>query len=116
MKMAWAALAIAGLLIAVGVSFAASRLASPNIGLSSEPITAGSKLAPARTSADKPAARPKKRPKKKKPTPTVTTPAVPPATPPVAPPPVSDDHGGDDDSSGHGSGGSDDSGGHGSDD
>ena len=111
MKMAWAALAIAGLLIAVGVSYAASQLASPNVGISSEPITAGAKLAPARTVEAKPAPRvKKKRPKPKPPTPTVATPEPSPS-PPVAPP-VTDDHG--DDSGGHGGG--DDSGGHGSDD
>lgn len=117
--LAWGALALAGLLIAVGVSYAASRLASPNVGLSSEPIGAGAKLAPAKTTADRPPkakAKPKsKRPKKKRPPATTTTPPVQPPPPttstPSTPPrppvtPTTDDHGGgSDDSSGHGSGG-----------
>jgi len=42
----WAALAILGLLIAAGVSVAASSLASQQIGLASEPLNAGDALAP----------------------------------------------------------------------
>ena len=42
----WVALAIAGLLVAVAVAYAASRLASPHVGLSGEPISAGGHLAP----------------------------------------------------------------------
>jgi cytoskeletal protein RodZ len=137
MKMAWAVLAIVGLLIAVGVSFAASRLASPNIGLSSEPITAGLKLAPAKTTAARPAkTKPKPKRKRKRPaksaptatTPQVVTPPAPaqaPAPAPVQPQPVApsqppattpaaprkgDDHGG------RSPGSDDSSGGHGSDD
>lgn len=61
----WSALALAGVLIAVGVSYAASRLASPRVGLSSEPITAGAKLAPARADRDaKPKARRRTPPRK----------------------------------------------------
>ena len=110
MKMAWAALAIAGVLIAVGVSYAASRLASPDVGLSSEPITAGSKLAPARTVEARPPAA-KEKPKKKKPRkrpsrPTTTTPAAPPTGTTDSTPPrrraTDRRHGGDDDNSGAG--------------
>lgn len=43
----WAGLALAGLLIAVGVAIAAGNLASRQIGLASEPISAGDALAPA---------------------------------------------------------------------
>ena len=43
---AWIALALAGLLVAVAVAYAASRLASPHVGLSGEPISAGRRLAP----------------------------------------------------------------------
>lgn len=48
----WLGLALLGILIAAGVSIAASRLASQQIGLASEPISAGDALAPvARTHA-----------------------------------------------------------------
>jgi hypothetical protein len=42
----WLGLALLGILIAAGVSIAASRLASQQIGLASEPISAGDALAP----------------------------------------------------------------------
>jgi hypothetical protein len=45
--MRWFGLALLGLLIAAAVSIAASRLASQQIGLASEPVTAGDALAPA---------------------------------------------------------------------
>jgi hypothetical protein len=45
--MRWLGLALLGILIAVGVSIAASRLASQQIGLASQPISAGDALAPA---------------------------------------------------------------------
>jgi len=43
----WMGLALAGLLIAVGVAIAAGNLAGQQIGLASEPISAGDALAPA---------------------------------------------------------------------
>ena len=43
----WTGLALLGMLIAAAVSIAASRLASQQIGLASEPISAGDALAPA---------------------------------------------------------------------
>ena len=46
---AWFALALVGLLVAAGASLAASRLASQDIGLASEPLTAGDSLAPGTT-------------------------------------------------------------------
>src|SRR4051794_29798850 len=51
----WIALALVGLLVAVGVAYAASRLASPKVALTSEPVSAGAKLAP--PAARKPAPR-----------------------------------------------------------
>jgi hypothetical protein len=45
--MKWVGLALIGLLIAAAVAIAASRLASQQIGLASEPISAGDALAPA---------------------------------------------------------------------
>lgn len=44
----WTTLALLGILVAAAVSIAASRLASQQIGLASEPISAGDALAPAR--------------------------------------------------------------------
>ncbi len=43
----WVSLALVGLLVAAGVAIAASNLASRQIGLASEPISAGDALAPA---------------------------------------------------------------------
>lgn len=43
---AWTLAAVLGLALAAGVSWATSRLTSVRIGLASEPITAGSRLAP----------------------------------------------------------------------
>jgi hypothetical protein len=42
----WVGLAVLGILVAAAVSVAASRLASQEIGLSSQPISAGDALAP----------------------------------------------------------------------
>src|SRR5690348_14245136 len=42
----WVGLALLGIAIAAGISIAASRLASRQIGLASEPISAGDALAP----------------------------------------------------------------------
>ena len=42
----WTGLALLGVLVAAAVSVAASRLASQQIGLASEPISAGDALAP----------------------------------------------------------------------
>jgi hypothetical protein len=44
----WVGLALLGIAIAAAVSVAASRLSSQNIGLASEPLSAGRSLAPAR--------------------------------------------------------------------
>lgn len=56
--MRWFGLALLGLLIAAAVSIAASRLASQQIGLASEPVTAGDALAP-ETPKAYPASKPK---------------------------------------------------------
>lgn len=45
--MRWLGLALLGILIAAAVSIAASRLASQQIGLASQPVSAGDALAPA---------------------------------------------------------------------
>src|SRR5688500_9707978 len=41
----WSLAAVAGLLLAAGITLAASELSSQNIGLSSEPLSAGDRLA-----------------------------------------------------------------------
>jgi hypothetical protein len=83
----WVGLALLGLLIAAGVSIAASRLASQQIGLASEPISAGDALAPV---AQQPAKK-HRHPGGKATTPTVTTPpattTAPTTTETVAPEP-----------------------------
>jgi hypothetical protein len=47
--MRWLALALLGVVVAAAVAIAASRLVSQQIGLASEPISAGDALAPATT-------------------------------------------------------------------
>jgi hypothetical protein len=109
----WIVLALLGLLIAAGVAAAASRLASEQIGIASESVSAGDQLAPAvRQAASQTNPSPKPQPPPAEPETTTTE---------------SDDHGGDDDSgdddggddsggddhggedhSGHGGGGDDD--------
>lgn len=103
----WSLVALAGLVVAAGVSLGVRALTTEDVGLSSEPITAGEELAPpAARRADDPAAV----------APAPSTPA------PVSPPVVDDDGGDDDGGKGRGRGrsdgdsGSDDSGGSGSED
>ena len=50
----WLGLALLGILIAAAVSIAASRLASQQIGLASQPISAGDALAPGQVSEKPP--------------------------------------------------------------
>ena len=106
MKIAlWILGALAGVVLAAGVTYAASSLSTQRIGLSSEPVNAGRELAPRATATRTPTSTPTPKPKKKKkrrrpkptPTPRPTVTAVPTAVPTV------DDHGG--------KGGGDDSGG-----
>jgi len=79
----WGLLALAGLLVAVGVTTAATSLTSQRVGLQAEPLDAGERLAP----------------RERRATPTATP------TPRADPTPSAeaDDDGGDDDS-GHGRG------------
>ena len=119
----WALAALAGIVLVAGMTLAASRLSTLEVGLSSEPLQAGQALAPTATPAAKPKAtatpKPKKKKKRKRPRVVATPPPVAPvptvvAPPPVTPVPTVDDHGGSgsDDSGGDDRG----SGGHGSDD
>lgn len=78
----WLGLALLGILIAAGVSIAASRLASQQIGLASQPISAGDALAPAAQEKPKHHRSSQQSGNHRK-----TTPSRPPATP--SPPPIS---------------------------
>lgn len=107
----WFLGALAGVVLAAGVTYAASSLSTPRVGLSAEPPSAGADLAPRATATPTPKPRPKRtptpRPKRKRkpratPRPAPTTVPVPTAAPTI------DDSGGergDDDSSGEGGGG-----------
>jgi len=79
--MRWVGLALFGILVAAAVSVAASRLASQQIGLASQPIEAGDALAP--VTAMKPA--PRHRPRHRHP-PAPVAPEPAPAPPPTEPP------------------------------
>jgi hypothetical protein len=111
----WVTLALAGIAIAAAVSIAASSLSSQRIGISSEPLSAGDKLAPAIAGAKEtqPARTQRKRKRRSRSSePRATTNTPPPApvqTTPAAPPSgeLGDDHGGGS-GSGKGRGGGDD--------
>jgi hypothetical protein len=125
----WIALALIGLVLAAGVSIAASKLTRQHIGIASEPLSAGRELAPATTTtpAQRPAARHRHHHRKHHTSTTTTPPPVNPTPTPVTPPPVTpaptpapsppatqtppqhrDDSSGKDDSGGTGSGGAHD--------
>jgi hypothetical protein len=124
----WIGLALLGLAIAAAVSIAAGHLVSQQIGIASESITAGDRLAPAVRSASagsgsgKPrhtATTPAKAPTTQPPTETTTTTTPTTPTPPSSPqPPVAttptqpggsgDEHGGQGGHRGGGGGGADD--------
>lgn len=61
----WTALALGGLLVAVGVTTAATSLTSQRVGISSEPLDAGESLAPVATSFPDATATPTRTPKPK---------------------------------------------------
>ena len=91
----WTLLALAGLLIAVGVTTAATSLTSQRVGLQAEPLDAGVELAPRSRREDRPTPPPTPDPTPRAdPTPDAS------ATPS---PEAGDDNGGGDDS-GHGRG------------
>ncbi len=69
----WIALSIAGVVIAVAGSYAASQLSKPKVGLTSEPLSGVEQLAPAQ--------RAKPRPQKPERTATDTTPSTTPQLP-----------------------------------
>lgn len=82
--MRWLGLALLGILVAAAISVAASRLASQQIGLASQPISAGDALAPA--TARKPAPSPHASHHAQRQSPTVPK-AEPPSTSPTEPAP-----------------------------
>lgn len=97
----WIGLALLGLLVAIAVAIAASNLASRQIGLSSESISAGEALAPAaksdrgRSSPSSGRSHDRGHHDETTPTTTAPPPEEPPATTTVEPPAESgDDHGG----------------------
>jgi hypothetical protein len=100
----WTLGALAGVVLAAGVTYAASSLSTQRIGISSEPVSAGQELAPKATATRTATPTPTPR-KKAKPKPTATPQPTATAIPTV------DDHGGGRDDHGGGRGG-----GHGSDD
>jgi hypothetical protein len=105
----WTLGALAGVVLAAGVTYAASSLSTQRIGISSEPVSAGRELAPRPTAAPTRTATPRPKPRKKRrPAPTATPRPTATAVPTAAP--TVDDHGGGSDD--HGGRG----GGHGSDD
>src|SRR4051812_9732230 len=101
----WSLAAVAGVVLVAGVTYAASGLSTQAIGLSSEPLTAGDKLAPAATATPTPAATPRKA-KRRKPRPHATPRPTAIPTPVATAAPTVDDHGSGvepgDDSGGHG--------------
>src|SRR3954449_7090277 len=105
MKIAlWILGALAGVMLAAGVTYAASSLSTQRIGLSSEPVNAGRELAPraTATAAATPRATPARKKKRKRPRPIPTATPRPAVTAAPTAVPTADDHGG---------GGGDDSGG-----
>jgi hypothetical protein len=102
-RVLWFLGALAGVVLAAGVSYAASSLSTQRVGLSAEPPSAGAELAPRATPKPRPrrtaTPKPRRTPKPRAtPRPAPTTVPVPTAAPTV------DDHGG-------GGGGGGDSGG-----
>ena len=102
----WFALAIAGLAVAVVVSYAASQLTKPRVGLTSERVSAVANLAPSSKHAGvaRPAPVRAKRARRaghlnSAPPPAMAAPVTP-APAPASPRPSGDDSGGDDSHSG----------------
>jgi hypothetical protein len=108
----WILAAVAGVLVVAGVTYAASRLTTQAIGISSEPVSAGDGLSPRKaTPTPTPRATATPRPKRPRRTPTPAATSAPTAVPTAVP--TVDDHGGGDDSGsgrgrGRGRGGDDD--------
>jgi hypothetical protein len=96
----WVSLALVGLVLAMGVSYAASLLSKPTVGLASEPISRVTELAPKPARVKDTPAHPKQHrvgsPGGTAPPPTTTS--APPSTPgPAAPVPDDSGEGDEDD-------------------
>jgi hypothetical protein len=98
----WIGAAVAGLVLAAGLTTAAATLSDQRVGLSSEPLTAGDDLAPAATPSAAPTRTPRPR-RTATPTPKPRRTATPAPTAVRTAVPTVDDHGGGD-NSGSGSG------------
>jgi hypothetical protein len=99
--LAWVTLALIGLVVAVSVSYAASQLSKPSVGLTSEPVSGVSDLAPKPPLPGRPRRRTRlpEHPAHTTPAPTPGTSPTPPPTnaTPGATPHESDDSGSEDD-------------------
>ncbi len=105
----WFGLALLGILIAAGVSIAASRLASQQIGLASQPITAGDALVPRASPRPAPRKHSPGRPHTPAPTTTTQSTQPPPTTIPTSPTtPAGPTRSGGGEGDGGGGGGADD--------
>jgi hypothetical protein len=80
----WTLLAVLGLMVAAGISVAASKLVSQRIGLASEPLSAGEELAPSGRDGTGP---PNDR-RSRQPQPPVTTTTTTATAPPPSPTPT----------------------------
>jgi hypothetical protein len=104
-RLLWILGALAGVVLAAGVTYAASSLSTQQVGLSAEPPSAGADLAPAATAPPTPRPRATRTPRPKR-TPTPRPRATSTPAPVITAVPTVDDHGGEsgDDSSGRGRG------------
>lgn len=101
----WIGAALAGLVLAAGLTTAAATLSDQRVGISSEPLTAGDDLAPVETATATPTRTATSRPTR---TPRPRRTATPAPTRTAAP--TVEDDGGSDDNSGPGGGDDDDGG------
>lgn len=95
----WPLYALAGLLVAAAVAFAATRVVNQQIGISSEPVSAGRELSPAGVATAPAPRRPggKRRGGQTAPVPATPAPAPAPAPAPSPPPSGGGEHEGGDD-------------------
>jgi hypothetical protein len=94
-RVLWFLGALAGVVLAAGVSYAASSLSTQRVGLSAEPPSAGADLAPRATATAKARPRRTATPKPKRTSQPRATPRPAPTTVPVpTAAPTVDDHGG----------------------
>jgi hypothetical protein len=90
----WTLAALAGILVAAGITLAASSLSSQQIGLSAEPLSAGDALVPATPTAAPTASKTPEQQKKKRRAQRTATPAPTATAVPTVRAEPGDDHGG----------------------